>query len=49
MQTLPNVMLEKGLFDDLKVLDLMETYGCVGFTVYVSLLLKIADDKGYYA
>ena len=48
IQTLPNVMLEKGLFDDLKVLDLMEKYGCVGFTVYVSLLMKIADDKGYY-
>ena len=47
-QTLPNVMLEKGLFDDLKVLDLLETFGCIGFTVYVSLLFKIADDKGYY-
>lgn len=47
-QTLPNVMLEKGLFDDLKVLDLLETFGCLGFTVYVSLLFKIADDKGYY-
>ena len=47
-QTLPNVMLEKGLFDDLKILNLLEMYGCVGFTVYVSLLFKIADDKGYY-
>lgn len=47
-QTLPNVMLEKGLFDDLKVLDLFEAYGCVGFTVWISLLFKIADDKGYY-
>ena len=47
-QTLPNVMLEKGVFDNLKVLNLLETYGCVGFTVWVSLLFKIADDKGYY-
>lgn len=48
VQTLPNVMLEKGVFDDLKVFDLLEAYGCVGFTVWISLLFKIADDKGYY-
>lgn len=38
VQTLPNVMLEKGVFDDLKVFDLLEAYGCVGFTVWISLL-----------
>lgn len=47
-QTLPNVMLEKGLFDDLKIVDLMDKYGPTGFTIYVSLLMKINNDRGYY-
>ena len=47
-QTLPNVMLEKGLFDDLKIVDLMDKYGPTGFTIYASLLMKINNDRGYY-
>ena len=47
-QTLPNVMLESGLFDDEKIVELMDKTGPLGFTIYTSLLFKIKNSMGYY-